>query len=66
MPRKNGPQISRTPRKELQLLYDLADQMSYASHLMEHDDEGNRLGRDPKIVKALEKVREAFQLEKRE
>ena len=66
MPRKNGPQISRTPKKELQLLYDLADRMSYSGDLMLHDEQGNTLGRDPKIVKALDKIQETFQLKRRE
>lgn len=54
------PQISRTPRKELELLHALADEMSWARHHLLDSGE-----RDPKIVKALDKIRETFQLEKK-
>lgn len=54
-----GPQIGRTPRKELQLLHD-----TLIEALTQWDPD--RLnGRDPDLVRALAKIRETFQLKKK-
>lgn len=68
MPRKNGPQIGRTPKKELQLLYDLAIRaLKNPNYSQIRDEEtGEMLGDDKALFKAVAKIQETFQLEKRE
>lgn len=54
-----GPQHGRTPRKELQLLHDTLIEV------LQQWDPDRLKGRDPGLVKALDKVRDTFQLKKR-
>jgi hypothetical protein len=49
----------RIPRKELTLICSLADAMANCVDYMEFDENGP-LGRDPKIDRALDKVRRVF------
>jgi hypothetical protein len=51
------------PRKALQLVYDLAREMSGCNTYMVMDDDGELTGEvDPKILKALLVVKEYFKL----
>ncbi len=55
----------RTPKKQLQLIYDMACEMSNCTtYMVPIDDEGNHGETDPKVVAALETVRKFFGLEK--
>jgi hypothetical protein len=53
----------RIPYKQLQLVYDMAVEMSGSSSYGEYDEEtSNYLGREREVLKALNMVREAFGL----
>lgn len=51
-----------TPRKEISLLCSMADEMANCTNYMVRDRDGGLAGRDPKIDRALAKVREFFKL----
>lgn len=61
MPRQRTRRLT-TPRKALQVVYDLACEMSHCSMYAEIDDDGNVVGTDPSILKALADVRSFFRL----
>jgi len=61
MPRKRTRRLT-TPRQALQVVYDLACEMSHSNSYVELDDEGNILGTDPAILKALRDVKSFFRL----
>lgn len=52
-----------TPRKEIALLCDMADEMANCTDYMVRDKDGDLAGRDPKIDRALAKVRTFFKLD---
>jgi len=52
----------RTPRQALQVVYDLACEMSHSSSYAEIDDDGDVFGTDPEILEALKVVRGYFRL----
>lgn len=60
-----GAQLSRLPRRELQLVYELALRASNdPKHNQLLDSEtGEPLGTDARLAKALKKIHDVFQLE---
>ena len=60
-PRKT-PSYKRSPQPEMQIVYDLACEMSHSSGYFERDEYGNELGRDREILDALNWVRKSFGL----
>lgn len=61
----NGAQLSRLPRQELQLIYELALRASTDpkyNQLLDSET-GEPIGEDKRLAKALKKIRDVFQLE---
>lgn len=52
----------RIPRKELALIVSMASEMANCTDYMPRDEDGEPAGRDPKIDRALDKVRKTFDL----
>lgn len=65
MQQHDGPKPLRIPRKELTLIAAMADEMANCTDYMVRDEDGEVAGRDPKIDKAIAKVRAVFNLEKK-